>query len=45
MLDRVDSLSVKLVVSNIPMRVYPVVVIGKAFNVNYSVQALYFREV
>ena len=32
-------------VSDVPMRVYPVVVIGEAFGVNYSVRASYFREV
>ena len=38
-------MSVKSVVSDVPMRVYPVVVIGEAFSVNYSVWASYFREV
>ena len=32
-------------VSDVPTRVYPVVVIGETFGVNYSVQASYFREV
>ena len=32
-------------VSDVPTRVYPVVVIGEAFGVNYSVRASYFREV
>ena len=45
LLDRVDGLSVELVVSDIPTRVYPVVVVGKAFGVNYSVWASYFGEV
>ena len=41
----VDSLSVGSVVGDIPTGVYPVVVIGKAFGVNYSVWAPYFGEV
>ena len=45
LLDRVNGLSVELVVSDVPTRVYPIVVIGEAFGVNYSVWALYFREV
>ena len=45
LLDRVDGSSVKSVVSDVSTRVYPVVVIGEAFGVNYSIWALYFREV
>ena len=41
----VDGSSVGSMVSDIPTRVYPVVVIGEAFGVNYSVWASYFREV
>ena len=44
-MDRVDSSSVVSVVSDVPTRVYPVVVIGEAFGVNNSVRASYFREV
>ena len=45
MLDQVDGSLVESVVSDVPTRVYPVVVIGEAFGVNYSVWASYFREV
>ena len=45
LLDQVDSSSVELMVSDVPTRVYPAVVIGEAFGVNYSVRASYFREV
>ena len=45
LLDRVDGSSVESVVSDVPTRVYPVVVVGEAFSVNNSVWASYFREV
>ena len=45
MLDQVDSSSVESVVSDVPTRVYPVVVVSETFGMNYSVWASYFREV
>ena len=45
LLDQIDSSSVESVVSDVPTRVYPVVVVGEAFSVNNSVWASYFREV
>ena len=45
LLDRVDGSSVASVVSDVPTRVYPVVIIGEAFGVNNSVRASYFRKV
>ena len=45
LLDRVDGSLVASMVSNVPTRVYPVVIIGKAFGVNNLVWASYFREV
>ena len=42
LLGQVDSCMVEPVISDILVGVYPVVVIGEAFSVNYSVWVSYF---